>query len=197
MFRASNNLRDCSRGRGIFKQLPLPLIFTSMDVRVANCFNPSSTVRDIKLLPGFTQMPDDHVSQHHDKYMTHCAFFISHEYRPDFKEIRLAGAEGLFHHHQVLVTTMNGFLACRRFRQVCLNDVTAVQPRWPEVVDVLKKIVEVYAASAKPMERLGEWIERIGWEAFFRRMEIPFTKQHIDDFTHAVELYRTTTQFKW
>jgi len=70
-------------------------------------------------------------------------------------------------------------------------------PRWPEVVDVLKKIVEVYAAGAKPTERLGEWIERIGWEAFFRRTEIPFTEQHIDDFTHAVETYRTTTQFKW
>ena len=70
-------------------------------------------------------------------------------------------------------------------------------PRWPEVVDVLKKIVDVYASSAKPTERLGEWIERIGWEAFFKRTEIPFTAQHIDDFTHAVETYRTTTQFKW
>jgi len=70
-------------------------------------------------------------------------------------------------------------------------------PRWTEVVDVLKKIVEAYAAHAKPTERLGEWIERIGWEAFFRRTEIPFTEQHIDDFTHAVETYRTTTQFKW
>ncbi len=70
-------------------------------------------------------------------------------------------------------------------------------PRWPEVVDVLKRIVDVYASSAKPTERLGEWIERIGWEAFFKRTEIPFTAQHIDDFTHAVETYRSTTQFKW
>ena len=70
-------------------------------------------------------------------------------------------------------------------------------PRWPEVVDVLKRIVDVYASSARPTERLGEWIERIGWEAFFKRTEIPFTEQHIDDFTHAVETYRTTTQFKW
>ena len=68
-------------------------------------------------------MPDDHVSQHHDKYMTPRAFFISHEYRPDLQEIRLAGAEGLFYGRQVLVTTMNGFLARRRFRQVCLDDV--------------------------------------------------------------------------
>jgi len=70
-------------------------------------------------------------------------------------------------------------------------------PRWPEVIEVLKRIVDVYASSAKPTERLGEWIERIGWEAFFKRTEIPFTGQHIDDFTHAVMTYRTTTQFKW
>ena len=42
-----------------------------------------------------------------------------------------------------------------------------------EVVDVLKKIVEVYAARAKPLERLGEWIERIGWEAFFGAPKYP------------------------
>lgn len=46
-------------------------------------------------------------------------------------------------------------------------------PCWPEVVDVLKKIVDIYATDAKPMERVGEWIERIGWEAFFTRTEIP------------------------
>jgi sulfite reductase beta subunit len=44
---------------------------------------------------------------------------------------------------------------------------------------------------------MGEWIERIGWEKFFGLTGIPFTDQHIDDFTHAVETYRTTTQFKW
>ncbi len=26
---------------------------------------------------------------------------------------------------------------------------------------------------------------------------IPFTEQHIDDFTFARETWRTTTQFKW
>jgi sulfite reductase beta subunit len=70
-------------------------------------------------------------------------------------------------------------------------------PRWPEVVDVVKKVVEVYAKHAQKYERMGEWIERIGWEAFFRLTGIPFTEQHIDDFTHARETWRTTTQFKW
>ena len=40
-------------------------------------------------------------------------------------------------------------------------------PRWPEVVSLIKKIVEIYAKHAKQDERMGEWIERIGWERFF------------------------------
>jgi sulfite reductase beta subunit len=70
-------------------------------------------------------------------------------------------------------------------------------PRWPEVVSNVKKIVEVYAQNAREDERMGEWIERVGWETFFRLTEIPFTEQHIDDFTHAIETFRTTTHFKW
>ena len=70
-------------------------------------------------------------------------------------------------------------------------------PRWPEVVSAVKNIVEVYARNARPEERVGEWIERTGWESFFRLTGIEFTEQHIDDFTHAVATYRTTTQFRW
>ncbi len=70
-------------------------------------------------------------------------------------------------------------------------------PRWPEVTSVLKKIVEVYAKDARKYERLGEWIERIGWEKFFKMTGIEFTEQHIDDFTYATETFRTTSQFKW
>jgi sulfite reductase beta subunit len=57
--------------------------------------------------------------------------------------------------------------------------------------------VEVYAGNARIEERVGEWIDRIGWERFFKLTEIPFTEYHIDDFTHAVDTYRTTTQFKF
>lgn len=70
-------------------------------------------------------------------------------------------------------------------------------PRWPEVTDILKKIVEVYAKDSRKYERLGEWIQRIGWERFFTLTNIPFTEQHIDDFTYATETFRATTQFKW
>ncbi|MDD5648265.1 MAG: dissimilatory-type sulfite reductase subunit beta [Dehalococcoidia bacterium] len=70
-------------------------------------------------------------------------------------------------------------------------------PRWPEAVNAIKNIVEVYAKHALPDERMGEWIDRVGWENFFKLTGIPFTEYHIDDFTHGIDTYRTTTQFRW
>ena len=46
-------------------------------------------------------------------------------------------------------------------------------------------IVDVYASHAKKFERLGEWIERIGWPKFFQLTGFEFTRYHIDDFKHA------------
>ncbi|MCP4901596.1 MAG: dissimilatory-type sulfite reductase subunit beta [bacterium] len=69
-------------------------------------------------------------------------------------------------------------------------------PRWPEVVEAVKKIVEVYAANARKHERMGEWIERIGWPKFFEMIDQPFTKYHIDDFKHAGESFTRTTQLR-
>jgi len=70
-------------------------------------------------------------------------------------------------------------------------------PRWPEVVKATKIILDAYIAGARKHERVGEWIERIGWEKFFAVTGLPFTFQHIDDWTIARETFRTTTQFKW
>lgn len=70
-------------------------------------------------------------------------------------------------------------------------------PRWPEVVQAVRKLVQVWVDNALPGERYGEWIERIGWEKFFKLAELPFTDKHIDDFIFSVPTFRTTTQFKW
>jgi sulfite reductase beta subunit len=70
-------------------------------------------------------------------------------------------------------------------------------PRWPEVVGTIKHILEVYADNARPGERMGEWIERIGWERWFKINELPFPMQLIDDFELARDTLRSTTQFKW
>jgi len=45
--------------------------------------------------------------------------------------------------------------------------------------------VDVYAANARKYERVGEWIERIGWPRFFQLTGFEFTRYHIDDFKHA------------
>ncbi len=44
---------------------------------------------------------------------------------------------------------------------------------------------------------MGEWIERIGWEQFFKLTEIDFTYQCIDDFTFMRDTLRTASTFKW
>lgn len=70
-------------------------------------------------------------------------------------------------------------------------------PRWPETVQAVKKILEAYAKDAKKYERIGEWAERIGWEKFFEKCDIPFTEKSIDDYRLAYDTWRTTTQFKY
>jgi sulfite reductase beta subunit len=69
-------------------------------------------------------------------------------------------------------------------------------PRWPEVTEAVRKIVEVYASSARPFERIGEWIERIGWPKFFRMTGFEFTKYHIDDFKLAAKTFRNSMHFR-
>lgn len=69
-------------------------------------------------------------------------------------------------------------------------------PRWPEVVEAVTNIVDVYAQHARKHERMGEWIERIGWPRFFKLTGIPFTKYHIDDFSHAGETYKRSVHLR-
>ncbi len=83
------------------------------------------------------------------------------------------------------------------FSRLAVPFIPNKPPRWPELVKEVKNIVEVYAAHARKWERMGEWIERVGWETFFKLTGIPFTEQHIDDFTHAVTTFRSSTQFRW
>jgi sulfite reductase beta subunit len=66
-------------------------------------------------------------------------------------------------------------------------------PRWPEVVEAIRNLVELWSKNARKYERMGEWIERIGWPKFFKMAGIPFEKEHIDDFKHAGLTYRTST----
>ena len=64
-------------------------------------------------------------------------------------------------------------------------------------MEATKKILDAYIAGGRKYERLGDWIERIGWEKFFKDSGIPFTWQHIDDYTLARQTFRTASTFKW
>ncbi|MFC2149902.1 dissimilatory-type sulfite reductase subunit beta [Calditrichota bacterium] len=70
-------------------------------------------------------------------------------------------------------------------------------PRWPEVVDAVKGLVDVWSQNARPYERMGEWIERIGWPRFFDMTGIEFTKEHIDDFKHAGLTFKRSTHLRF
>ena len=84
------------------------------------------------------------------------------------------------------------------FSKVVVAFIPNETPRWPTTTATIKKIVDVYASGANKYERLGEWAERIGWERFFEKCEIPFTHHLIDDFRDpAYYTWRHTSQFKF
>jgi sulfite reductase beta subunit len=69
-------------------------------------------------------------------------------------------------------------------------------PRWPEVTEAVRNIVEVWADGARKYERMGEFIERIGWPKFFELTGIEFGKEHIDDFKHAGLTFKRSAQLR-
>jgi sulfite reductase beta subunit len=83
-----------------------------------------------------------------------------------------------------------------KFSRLAIPYLPNNPPRWPETVQAVKNLVEVWRTRAKKGERMGEWIDRIGWERFFQVTGIPFTDKHIDDFTHATTTFRATMQFR-
>ena len=84
-----------------------------------------------------------------------------------------------------------------KFSKVVVAGVPNTHPRYPEVVQSVKQIIEAYAKDAKKYERVGDWAERIGWERFFDKCGIPFTEHLIDDYRLAYDTFRTSTQFKF
>lgn len=84
-----------------------------------------------------------------------------------------------------------------KFSKVVIPYIPNEPPRWPTAVKWIKKILETYSQHANKYERVGDWIERIGWERFFELTEIPFTWHLIDDYRLAYDTYRTSIHFKF
>ncbi len=70
-------------------------------------------------------------------------------------------------------------------------------PRWPEVADMVKNILKVYKNDARDWERVGDWIDRIGWPRFFELTELPFTKYHIDSWRGARRTLNSSTHIRF
>jgi sulfite reductase beta subunit len=68
------------------------------------------------------------------------------------------------------------------FHKLVASGLPNNPPRWPEVGEVVKNILRVYKEDGKPWERMVDWIDRIGWPAFFEKTDLPFTKYHIDNW---------------
>jgi sulfite reductase beta subunit len=82
------------------------------------------------------------------------------------------------------------------FSKLAIPFVPNNPPRWPEVVEAVRKIVEVWANGARRFERMGEFIERIGWPRFFELTGIEFRKEHIDDYKYAGLTYKRSAQIR-
>ncbi len=71
------------------------------------------------------------------------------------------------------------------FHKLVVANLPNNPPRWPEVAEVVKTILYAYKEHGRDWERLGEWIERIGWPRFFEMTGLAFTKHHLDDWHGA------------
>jgi sulfite reductase beta subunit len=83
-----------------------------------------------------------------------------------------------------------------RFSKLAVPYLPNNPPRWPEVVAAVKNIVEVWAKNARKYERMGDFIDRIGWPKFFKLTGIEFTPEHVDDFKHGGTTYKTSTHIR-
>ena len=79
------------------------------------------------------------------------------------------------------------------FSKLAIPFIPNNPPRWPEVTTAIRNLVELWADNARKYERMGEWINRIGWPKFFKMSGIEFQKQHIDDFKHAGLTFKRST----
>jgi sulfite reductase beta subunit len=83
------------------------------------------------------------------------------------------------------------------FQKLVVANLPNNPPHWPEVEAVVKKILYTYKDNARDWERMGEWIERIGWPKFFELTDLAFTKHHLDDWTGARHTMNSSTHIRF
>lgn len=71
-------------------------------------------------------------------------------------------------------------------------------PHWPEVTSAIRSIVDAWSANARKDERVGEWINRIGWEKFYQRTSLPLSFKIVDNYdARALEYAKANVRFTW
>jgi sulfite reductase beta subunit len=83
------------------------------------------------------------------------------------------------------------------FHKLVAADIPNNAPRWPEANKIVKDILEAYRKDARDWERVGDWVERIGWPRFFELTELPFTKFHIDNWRGARSSLNASTHIRF
>ena len=79
------------------------------------------------------------------------------------------------------------------FHKLVVANLPNNPPRWPEVEEIVKTILYAYKDNARDYERMGEWIDRIGWPRFFDMTGLAFTKHHLDTWTGARKTMNMST----
>lgn len=54
-------------------------------------------------------------------------------------------------------------------------------PKYPTTVRVVARITETWKKDARSGERIAEWIDRVGWEKFYKKTGLPFYPQSMED----------------
>jgi len=70
-------------------------------------------------------------------------------------------------------------------------------PRWEEAVSAVVMIMDAWKKDAHEDERIREWINRIGWDRFFKRTGICVSTKHVDGYIFGNEFARSDLRFGW
>ena len=70
-------------------------------------------------------------------------------------------------------------------------------PRWPEVSEVVGQILDAFRKEGRPWERMGEWIDRVGWKHFFAATGLVFDKDMIDSYRHARNTFNQSAHVRF
>jgi sulfite reductase beta subunit len=70
-------------------------------------------------------------------------------------------------------------------------------PRWPEVTEVVGQILRAFKKEGRPWERMGEWIDRVGWKHFFEVTGLTFDKDMIDSYRNARTTFNQSAHIRF